>query len=171
MSRFDLPEELPMLLAEYGQLVVQLSDACPAEAELIQQRLVELDAVIDCRVAAIGTLGMSRLQVTPAAGGSGEVGPVASLQIGEEPHHASLSVQHHGQLLRRALGRAVELVGHALQQCGPFGVIVSGRAAPHELAHTHHARLRIPFERHISHAHAPTFPGVLGRVSSEMPAE
>ena len=43
-----------MMLAEYGRLVVELSEVDPPEAERIAHRVRELDALIDCMVAAAG---------------------------------------------------------------------------------------------------------------------
>lgn len=55
VHRFDDPDSLPALLAEYGMLAAQLPDADPARTEWLHERLRALDEVIDRHVEELGT--------------------------------------------------------------------------------------------------------------------
>lgn len=55
MYRFDAPDALPALLAEYGRLAAELSTAEPERVELLRARLRTLDELIDQQVASLGT--------------------------------------------------------------------------------------------------------------------
>lgn len=52
---FDDTGGLPALLAEYGRLAAQLSDAAPVQSERLHRQLHELDVVIDRYVADLPT--------------------------------------------------------------------------------------------------------------------
>lgn len=53
--RFDAPDALPALLAEYGRLAAELSTADPERVEQLHERLHALDELIDQQVALLGT--------------------------------------------------------------------------------------------------------------------
>lgn len=57
MTRFDQADGLATVLAEYGRLAAQLPEAEPQRAELLNQRLDELDAIIDAHLALVGLAG------------------------------------------------------------------------------------------------------------------
>lgn len=52
---FDDTGGLPALLAEYGRLAAQLSDAEPVRGEQLRRQLRELDVVIDRYMADLPT--------------------------------------------------------------------------------------------------------------------
>lgn len=55
MDRFDAPDALPALLAEYGRLAAELSTADPERSAQVHARLHILDELIDRQVALLGT--------------------------------------------------------------------------------------------------------------------
>lgn len=55
VHRFDDPDALPALLAEYGRLAARLPAADPGQAALLRERLRALDEAIDRLVEELGT--------------------------------------------------------------------------------------------------------------------
>jgi hypothetical protein len=101
----------------------------------------------------------------PRVGGvEGSPGAVTPLEVGEESHHAGLSLQARRQLTSAALvcrtvrenlsGGPIQLIREPFQQGSSFGVVTGDRASTHQISHPRFGRPWIHREGHVRGCHA-----------------